>query len=108
MIDLAILILPVTTSRALGEYPANWHSPTFSNPIGALGVPIGEGHASDRHHLRWNRSLGVNFRYFHLPHGWLLGYVLAFRWALADQRARCPVCESVRVPMHSSIGTALS
>lgn len=26
------------------------------------------------------------------PHGLLLGYILAFRWALVDQRSRCPVC----------------
>ena len=26
------------------------------------------------------------------PHGLLVGYVLAFRWALSDQRSRCPVC----------------
>jgi hypothetical protein len=26
------------------------------------------------------------------PHAFLAGYVLAFRWALADQRKRCPVC----------------
>jgi len=26
------------------------------------------------------------------PHGLLVGYILALRWALADQRQRCPVC----------------
>src|SRR5262249_932432 len=26
------------------------------------------------------------------PHAMLVGYVLAFRWALIDQRERCPVC----------------
>jgi hypothetical protein len=26
------------------------------------------------------------------PHATLIGYVLAFRWALIDQRRRCPVC----------------
>lgn len=26
------------------------------------------------------------------PHGWLVGYVVAFRWAFADQRKRCPEC----------------
>ena len=26
------------------------------------------------------------------PHAALVGYVLAFRWALRDQRRRCPVC----------------
>ena len=26
------------------------------------------------------------------PHGWLVGYVLGFRWAFRDQRKRCPEC----------------
>ena len=26
------------------------------------------------------------------PHATMIGYVLAFRWALRDQRRRCPVC----------------
>jgi hypothetical protein len=26
------------------------------------------------------------------PHGLLVGFVLAFRWAIRDQRGRCPVC----------------
>jgi hypothetical protein len=26
------------------------------------------------------------------PHGFMVGFVIAFRWALKDQRRRCPVC----------------
>lgn len=26
------------------------------------------------------------------PHGALVGYILAFRWSLVDQRKRCPIC----------------
>ena len=29
------------------------------------------------------------------PHATMIGYVLAFRWALRDQRRRCPVCLSL-------------
>jgi hypothetical protein len=33
------------------------------------------------------------------PHGWLVGYILAFRCAFADQRKRCPEClETLSLP----------
>ena len=92
LIALAMLLLPATTSLALGEYPASRHAP--------------EGGARFR---RWiflaikippvlaivffgTLDLASLSRMEILPHGWMIGYLLALRWILTDQRRRCPVC----------------
>jgi hypothetical protein len=86
---IAFLVLPVTTSFALGEFPSASHSPARIK--------------------RFRRTffLGIKFALILsivscatldfapiiiFPQVALAGYLLAFRWALIDQRRRCPVC----------------
>ncbi|MGH9629037.1 MAG: hypothetical protein ACRD7E_11990 [Bryobacteraceae bacterium] len=92
MIVFALLILPATTSMSLGEYPGNRHSPRLATRL-----------------RRWifltiKVALLIVIVFFGIldlaaisstpiqPHGFLVAYILAFRWALSDQRKRCPVC----------------
>lgn len=89
---IALLISRATTSLALGEYPANRHSPPLTTrlrrwiflavKIALLSVIVFFGILD----LAWITSTPIQ------PHGWLVGYVFALRWALKDQRKRCPVC----------------
>ncbi len=89
LVAIALLVLPATTSLALGEYPATPRSP-----------------ARARRFRRWS-FLGIKFALILSimlcgtlnlaptiipPQAILAGYILAFRWALIDQRRRCPVC----------------
>ncbi len=90
---IACAVLPAVTSLRFGEYPATRHSP--------------------RGALRFRRWIYLGLKvllllpavFFTLyALGWLLGagplqaqelvigYIFAFRWAIADQRRRCPVC----------------
>lgn len=87
MLCTALMALPAllaTTSLRLGEYPANrcaWRRVFFAIKI-ALVLPI------------------VSFGAFGVMDLWPYGsgictlvlYVIAFRWALIDQRRRCPEC----------------
>ncbi len=80
---IAILILPATMPRRLGEYPAGrrrWIFLAVKIPLLVVIVFCG---TLD---LAWIFSIPIQ------AHGLLIGYVLAFRWALMDQRRRCPVC----------------
>jgi hypothetical protein len=84
--------LPATASLALGEYPVSCNWPPLATRL-----------------RRWiflaiKAALLIVIVFFGIldlalitatplqGHGWLVGYVLAFRWALSDQRTRCPVC----------------
>jgi hypothetical protein len=90
---IALLILPTTTSPSLGEYPVTVHSPNramrlrrwiflgMKVALVLLIVAFGT--------LDLSQILSVQVLQ---PHGSLVGYVLAFRWVLKDQRQRCPVC----------------
>ena len=93
IIVLAVSILPATTSLPLGEYPADGHRPPratrarrwiFLGIKLALILPIVFCGTLDLAPII--SSSGIQ------PHAMLAGYVLAFRWALIDQRRRCPVC----------------
>jgi hypothetical protein len=93
MVAIALLILPATTSLRLGEYPAAPGSParagrfrrgTFLGLKFALVLPIVFCGTLDLAPVISSACLQ--------PHATLVGYVLAFRWALMDQRRRCPVC----------------
>lgn len=92
MIALSCLILSATSSLALGDYPANLHSPCgrirlrrwiFLAIKIALLLPI-----------VWCGSLDLASIVARgsQPHGLLVGSILALRWAIIDQRRRCPVC----------------
>ena len=91
MILPAVLVLPVTTSVALGGYPVNSLLPpatrirrwVFLVVKIALTLVIIIFGVLD---LAAISSVEIQ------AHGLLLSYVLAFRWILRDQRARCPVC----------------
>ncbi len=93
VIGTALLLLRISTTFALGEYPATLHSRTrparlyrwlFLALKIALILPIVFFGTLDLGPIV--ASAGVR------PHVTLIGYILAFRWVLIDQRRRCPVC----------------
>ena len=91
MIGVAMLILPTLTKLTLGEYPANANSSLkgvrsrrwiFLGLKVALILPLVFFGTIDLGPvIGWTQ-----------PQAALIGYVLAFRWILVDQRRRCPVC----------------
>jgi hypothetical protein len=93
MLAIALLLLPISTSLALGEYPSSPYSPShakrfrrwifFVFKLGAI-LPIVFCGTLDLAPIISDKGL--------LPQAALIGYVVAFRWALIDQRRRCPVC----------------
>ena len=89
---ISLLLLPATTPLALGEYPANRHSPSGAIRLRrwiflaikiALLLPIVFCGSLDLASI-----VAMAFQ----PHGFLVGLIVALRWALIDQRQRCPVC----------------
>jgi len=97
MIGLACLIVRVTTSLSLGEYPANRNSPPLAIRLRrwlflaakiALLLPIVYCGAVTLESIG-NRAEGAAGL---LIQPLLWGSALAFRWVLRDQRKRCPVC----------------
>uniref|UniRef100_Q01UT7 MacB-like periplasmic core domain-containing protein n=1 Tax=Solibacter usitatus (strain Ellin6076) TaxID=234267 RepID=Q01UT7_SOLUE len=81
--SLSLIFLSVTTSLALGEYPANRETRLrrwiFFGVKIALILPI--------------VICGVSLITVNLQaHGLIAASLLGFRWALIDQRRRCPVC----------------
>ncbi len=95
---LALLVLPTTTSLALGEYPSRG----FRRWIFLLSKFALIWPAVFFGILDLSSIIGVLPLLADL---WLLGYVLAFRWALNDQRRRCPVCLRL-LAGHSRFGEA--
>jgi hypothetical protein len=84
LITVALVILPTTTSLALGEYPSRrFRRWIFLLSKFALILPAVFFGTLD---------LVPIFRVGLFPDLVVLSYVLAFRWALIDQRQRCPVC----------------
>ena len=84
MIVIALLVLPATTSFRLGDYPANSHSPPWATRV--------------RRWLFFVIKIALIFQIVYcasislmLIPSWVI-YLIAFRWALIDQRQRCPVC----------------
>jgi hypothetical protein len=92
MMSLALLLLPLCTTVQLGEYPATAHSPRgfmrlrrwcFLAVKLALLVPS----------VFWGTQIFAALAPPDLqPHGLLIGFLATFRWAIVDQRRRCPVC----------------
>jgi hypothetical protein len=92
-LGMALLILPATTTMTLGEYPPALHSPSskarlrrwiFLGLKFALILPIVLCGTLDVGPIVASPGLR--------PLVTLIAYILAFRWALIDQRRRCPVC----------------
>jgi hypothetical protein len=84
MILIALLALPATTSLRLGDYPANSHSPPWATRVRrwlffALKIAL------------ISQIIFCAAVSLMLIGAWII-YLLAFRWALIDQRQRCPVC----------------
>jgi hypothetical protein len=85
----AILLLSATTSLSLGDYPTSRFSPPrawvrrwlFLSVKMALLLPI-----------LVCGLFGLATMFPPSLQGWLLYVILALRWALDDQRRRCPVC----------------
>lgn len=87
MIVLPCLILPMTTSLSLGERPASWRYWIFLAGKITLALPIVYcGTLDIGYVLMPAGALHV------LPQLLLAGSVVGFRWALIDQRRRCPAC----------------
>lgn len=100
VIGIALLILPAITTLSIGECPATRHSRALSVRRWLfLAIKIVLILA-----IVFCGSLDLGpivaspgFR----PYATLIGYILAFRWTLADQRRRCPVClELLRNPVR--------
>jgi hypothetical protein len=96
---LACLALPATTSLPLGEYPAHSkHVPwttrarrwAFLSAKFILIVPIVYFGALDLAYSSRSMSIGTSELLEAFSSFWAL--LFAFRWALRDQRRRCPVC----------------
>jgi len=85
MIALSVLILSATTSLALGEYPGNRHfrRRIFLAVKIALVLPIACCGSLDLASV-----ISMSFQ----SHGLLIALLVGLRWALVDQRRRCPVC----------------
>ncbi|SPE24281.1 conserved membrane hypothetical protein [Candidatus Sulfopaludibacter sp. SbA3] len=86
---VALLILATTTPLGLGDYPASAPAGArmrrwlFLGLKAALLLPIVCCGSLD---------LGSIVATGFVAHGFFFGNLLAVRWALADQRQRCPVC----------------
>ena len=96
---LACLALPATTSLPLGEYPAHSnHVPwttrvrrwVFLSAKFILIVPIVYFGSFDLAYSSSSMSVGTSELLEVFSSFWAL--LFAFRWALRDQRKRCPVC----------------
>src|SRR5262249_13200059 len=104
MVAVAFLVMSATTPLSLGEYPAARSSPARAKRLRrraflaakfGLILPIVFCGTLDLAGILSASSLQ--------PHAALVGYVIAFRWALNDQRRRCPVCLR-RLTESASIG----
>lgn len=85
VLGISLLILPSVTILSPGEYPASSRARRWSFLAAkiALLVPIAYFGALD---------LGALLAPQMQPHGLIVGFVAVFRWALTDQRRRCPMC----------------
>jgi hypothetical protein len=104
MIAVAFLVISVTSSLSLGEYPTVRSSPArarrfhrwaFCGLKFALIVPIvlcGTFDVVKLLSAPASRVLDPMAIWSTQPQAALIFFVIAFRWALNDQRRRCPVC----------------
>jgi hypothetical protein len=96
---LACLALPATTSLPLGEYPAHSNQVPWTTRVRRwaflsakfmLIVPIVYFGSFDLAYSRSSMPVGTSELLELFGSFWAL--LFAFRWALRDQRRRCPVC----------------
>jgi hypothetical protein len=96
---LACLALPATTSLPLGEYPAHSNHVPWTTRVRRwfflsakfiLIVPIVYFGSFDLAYSNSSMSVGTSELLEVFSAFWAL--LFAFRWALRDQRKRCPVC----------------
>ena len=96
---LACLALPATTSLPLGEYPAHSNQVRWTTRVRRwaflaakfiLIVPIVYFGSLDLAYSSGSMSVGTSELLEVCSSFWAL--LFAFRWALRDQRRRCPVC----------------
>ncbi len=96
---LACLALPATTSLPLGEYPAHSNQVPWTTRVRRwaflsakflLIVPIVYFGSLDLAYSSSSMSVGTSEVIEVFSSFWAL--LFAFRWALRDQRRRCPVC----------------
>lgn len=82
------LILPVATTLSLGELP-NYGGRRWAYLLAKLALIASLAYCGSAYmvHLRMTDT-----RSSVLPHFQIAAYVCALRWALHDQRRRCPVC----------------
>lgn len=109
---LAFLALPAITSVSLGEYNFSEHRPSWKSTVRrwsfliakvALLLPIVYFASLDVAY--WNTvSYSVSAQYVQLISSFSL-CLFGLRWALLDQRQRCPVCLK-RVTNPASVGLA--
>lgn len=99
MLWLAVMSLPFvlgTTSLSLGQYPARLSTHLrlwafFVTKIVLVTTIV----------FFVTLDLGSATVVEIRPHGLMLGFALAFRWAIKDQRRRCPVClHRLTNPIH--------
>jgi hypothetical protein len=87
IVGYACVIMPSTTRFSLGEYPANgcaFRRWVFLAAKLLLVLALFYFGAMTSTHLRHAAGSGILFL--------LWSCIFAFRWILADQRRRCPVC----------------
>jgi hypothetical protein len=95
LVFYALLVLPVVTSVDFGEYPTSQHTHSWSVRRWLFFATK----------LVFLLSIGAGATLILLAIGaapilgpiMMMGYVFAFRWALTDQRRRCPVCLHVLI-----------
>jgi hypothetical protein len=96
LMGMACLILLATTRLSLGDYPASRSAPSLATRMRRwifLAAKMALILAGMYAGLLLAASLGEKTRTAAvLVDALLCGSVLAFRWALHDQRRRCPVC----------------
>ena len=88
---MSLVFLPLITSLRLGDYPATAHSPRRAIRLRRwcfLGLKLALVCPS----VFWAARIVDVVAPGMQAHALLVGYLLAFRWALIDQRRRCPVC----------------
>lgn len=83
---ISFLVLPAITSLRLGEYPVSGHSPPLATTLRrwfffAIKIAL---------IIQILSCTAVSLKSIQ-PYVWAV-YLAAFRWALIDQRQRCPVC----------------